>query len=226
MPSSILVRRIIEQALATSLRNRPGAIANEPIELSLVINRTLTEAFMDASAIFPEYFGVEQTAIFEGFGGWQRPQYAFAVYRLESATLGEVGIVFDRDRSADRLRPTVIERSQQYFPNPASPVGPTGGNLTVYFSRKPQVVVENALDSYIDGDFPDEFAPLLVYGLATYLATKDNRQDDILRCSAEYDSWRALWRGYLTNATLNPRLRYSPRSSPTKAQSTVTPEPL
>lgn len=221
---STTVRTIIEQAIGTSLRNRREAIANEPVELILVLRRHLTEAFMDSTAIFPEYFGTKVVVPFDvASGGWPRPANALSVYRIELPNGMETVVVFDRDRAAERLKPNVIERGRQYLPG-TSPGSPTSSDLTLYYVRAPEILPTGNIDVPIDAGFPDEFVPMLVYALAVYLATKDSRPDEVGQFTQEYQNWRDLWRAHLTGATTNNRLRFSPRSSMAKQQGTVTPE--
>jgi hypothetical protein len=221
---STTVRTIIEQAIGTSLKNRREAIANEPVELILVLRRALTEAFMDATAIFPEYFGTRVDVPFSApASAWLRPLAALSVYRIELPNGMEVVVVYDRDRNAERFKPSVIERGRQFLPG-LSAGSPTSADLTMYYVRAPETIPTGNIDVAIDAGFPDEFTPLLVYALAIYLATKDTRPDEVQRFTAEYENWRTLWRAHLSGATTNSRLRFSPRSSASKAQSQVTPE--
>lgn len=221
------VRTIVEAALGLSLRNRRTTIANEEVELVLAVQRLLNEVFGDAATAYPEYFGYKDTVTYSGaIGGWARPTSALAVYRIEKLDGTEVVVVSDRDRDAARFDPSLVERGRVFYSG-ASAGSPTTENLVFYFARRPVVLSlgSGALDQNIDSAFPDEFAAVLVYGLAIYLAQKDQRDGEIPLLAEQYQTWRSLWRQSLREATLNTRHRFAPRSVDTPSTNVTIKDP-
>lgn len=218
------VRSVIEQALGLSLRNRRDSIANETVELVLTIQRTLVEAFTDAATVYPEYFGFKEVVAYSGvISGWARPSRALSLYLIENDTGAEVTVLQDRDREAERFKPSVIERGRVFYPGTTSG-SPTAGNLTFYYSRSPVVLATGTVDQDVDSAFPDEFIPLLVYAVAVYFAQKDQRADELETLASQYGGWRTLWQQHLREATQNTRHRFAPRTFVTPETKVATKE--
>jgi hypothetical protein len=228
---------IFEQATGLSLRNRREAIADEASELVMVVNRLMTDAFLEAAAINPERFGLVDDVAFlaSPVGGWPRPARALSVYRIEGisgstspamANYTEIAVVPEHDLSADRWRPCVFERGGVFYSGRTTP-SPVGGSLRFYYARRPLLLAANSTPSSteIDSSFPDEMVPLIVYGVALYLAQKDNRAEEIAVLTAQYGEWRALWQRYLEQSTTAVRYRWAPRKSTTPAVQVLSKEP-
>lgn len=232
-----LLSTIFEQATGLSLRNRREAIANEPTEMTLVVNRLLTDAFLDAAAINPERFGLADDVAFlvAPVGGWPRPARALSVYRVEGisgstvptmANFTEISVVSERDLDADRWKPVIYERGGVFYPG-RSALSPTGGSLRFLYARRPVLLAadSNPSATEIDAGFPDEMVPLIVYGLALYLAQKDTRLDEANLLQQQYEQWRTLWQRYLEQGTVATRYRWAPRTATTTATKVLTQEP-
>lgn len=206
------VRTLVEQALGLSLRNRRESIANETTELVQVVQKGLMEAFGDAAGIYPEYFGTKEAVPFSGvLGGWARPSRALVVYRIENPSLVEVVVVGDTDRQAERFSPSVVERGRVFYPGETSG-SPTAGDLSMFYARSPVQLSLGTLDQDIDSLFPDDFINLLVLALGVYMATKDQRADEVPALQTQLDEWRQMWQGVLRQATTSTRYRFTPRT--------------
>lgn len=226
---------IFEQSLGLSLRNRRTSIAEEAGELILVINRLLTEAFADAIEINPEFFGFVDDVVFSGnpVNGWPRPARAMTVYRIEGVIgqttppLGgtEIQIAPERDKESVRFHPSVFERGRVFYSG-TSPESPTAGTLRFFYARRPTLLLIGApVTTDIDSGFPDEMVPLLIYGVAIYLAQKDSRTDELQVLSAQFELWKGLWQRYVEQTTLNIRYRWAPRRMVTPGTEVITQRP-
>lgn len=223
---SVTAQTIIQQAYGYSLRNRSGSVADEATELVNVINRLVLDAFLVAASLNPAKIGVADEVDFAvaPVNGWPRPARALSIYRIEAvggstapalADGTEVVVVPDEDRRANLLVPTIYERGDTFFPNPAGhSTSPTGGKLRILAARRPNLLTAGgSLTATIDPLFPDDMAGLLVVQLALYLAGKDGRTDELDKLVREEARWATLWEQYLSAATVVTQRRWAPRST-------------
>lgn len=196
---------ILDGAYAKSLKNKPGSIATESVELLQLVIRATRGLYAFAARINPTYFAESAVVAFAG-AGWARPQQAEAVFRIENAVPAEVVVVPFDDRGAEKGLPAVYAFGQVYRPASAGAPDPQAGNLTFFYSKRPTDPA--TLAATLDALWAEQFNELLILEVAIYLSIKDGRADELVSYRSDRDRWAALFGAFLEHETLNLRRRY------------------
>lgn len=187
------VQQVLTAAYAKSTKNRPGAIGTEATELVAVVGRALQGLFALGARVNPAFFGAS-AAVAYAAPGWARPADAEAVLRIESSAGQEVVVVPLEDRQAELGKPAVYQLGQVYR-GAGNALDPTSGTLTFYYARRAQVPA--ALADPLDPLWPEAYLELLVLEVASALALKDGRLDEVQALAAERNMWLARFVAFL-----------------------------
>lgn len=217
MPSVI---EILEGAYGTSKKNQPTELADEAVELTQVVFRSLSGMYAIAARFNPYYFGVVVTTVPSGGAGWVIPTGALVIPLVETVTGVEVDIVPWNERASADL-PAIAHLGNWFRPvggPPPSP-DPASESIDIYYSKAAdEPADENAT---IDVTWPEQFDDLLVHEVAVYLSLKDNRPEEIQGLMARRDQWLAQYISHLTSfvphqtsAFSNIKLHDDPRLVP------------
>lgn len=214
------VQEILLAAYSKSTKNKPGTIATESTELRQLVVRCLRSLYALAPRVNYTYFAgfADVQASPESGGptnqGWDRPQEAESVFRIErtTTTQGGVGSAGDEvvvvpydDRTAEEGMGAIYRIGQTYFPAGNAP-DPTGGELRVFFSRRPDDPA-TLLDP-LDSQWTEQFNEILVLEVAAYLAAKDGRGDEAALLRQEKAQWMLQFVAFLEHAEANERRRF------------------
>jgi hypothetical protein len=206
---------IITAAYNYSSKNKPGTIATEATELLQLVIRRLRRLYALAPRINYTYFAgfAEVDANAESGGpedeGWERPQEAESVFRIErtSHTVGgqgkprdEVKIVGYDDVKAEEGYGCVFRMGQTYF-SAGNPLDPTGGQLRIFFSRRP--TDPTTVNDPLDVQWTEQFNDLLILDVAAYLAAKDGRDAEAASLRAERKEWLQQFVMFLEHCEAN-----------------------
>lgn len=199
------VQDIVTGALTRSAKNSPGIIANNAVELVEVVRRAMAGLYSFAARINPTYFA-ESADVAPVAAGWQRPEAAESVFRIERTAGAEVVVVPLDDRAAEQGSPAVFTLGQLYRPagNPLDPVLPE--HLVFYYSKRPTrpALLTDTLDALWNESYND----LLISEVAVYLALKDGRMDEVEPVRADRDRWAMLFAAFLEHETVGTRRRF------------------
>lgn len=196
------VRQIIDAAYATSKKNQPGAIASETGELLEMVNRSLRGFFAEGARHNRKFFGRRIEVEFNAgaSGGWQRPEGAESVVRIEagddvkdgagstiSAGTQIVEVPFDQ-RNAEPGKPCIYSYGQVYY-SAGNERDPAEGDLIFFCSMRPALLTAlEGVEGTLDPLWPEQFNQLLILDVARYLAVKDGgREDEVAAFAAEYE---------------------------------------
>lgn len=214
------VQEILTAAYAKSTKNKPGTIATESTELLQVVIRSMRGFYAAAARVNPTFFAgvVEVTANAESGGpsgvGWERPQEAESIFRIERTrgTIGgagqpndEIALVPFDDRGAEAGMPSVFRMGQAFFSAGNTP-DPTGGEIRFLFSRRPLDVV--TLGDTLDPQWTEQFNELLVLNVAKYLSLKDGRADEAKDLTIQLTEWAPKFIAFLEHCEANERRRF------------------
>ena len=211
---------ILVAAYSKSTKNKPGTIATESTELLQLIIRSLRNLYALAPRINFTYFAgfADVQAQAESGGptnqGWERPQEAESIFRLERTTTtqggggssgDEVVIVPFDDRKAEEGLGAVYRIGQTFFPA-GNPLDPTGGELRFFFSRRPDSPA--SLTDPLDSQWTEQFDEILVLDVAAYLAAKDGRDSEAQLLRAERGQWMVQFIAFLEHCEATERRRF------------------
>ena len=197
-------RDIIEGSYGYSTKNQPNEIATETVELLGVVQRALHRVYEVAAEANPYYFASSAAVPFAA-SGWARPSTAELIWRIEDTTSAEVVVVPREDLLAEPETPAVYRFGQVYYP--AGNAGdPASGNLTFFYSRQAQTLTD--IDDTVEAAWPERFNQLLIIEVATYLAHKDARQEEVQWLVSEYGNWLQLFAAHLGHETANEVRRF------------------
>lgn len=200
----------ITAAVARSFRNMGDAAAS-PQELLGVLSRLFAGYYGEAADQNPAVFARRTVNIWTGTG-WDAPLDQYAVYRITWNGVPVVIVPFD-DPQADTSVPAIYRLGSQYFPA-GNPNDPVGTNLIWFYQPVPP-----AFASVLDDpptEWPQQFDERVICDLATYLAEKDGRPDDLAAMQREAAKWASLYSQWLAIADVNTVRRFSlPTQVPT-----------
>jgi hypothetical protein len=168
--------------------------------------------FQFAARVNPLMF-VRQVDVVFTAGYWQRPSDAESLFLIEAtgattpALTGEVLVVPYDDRNAFVGTPAVYRLGQRLYP--AGNAGdPTGGELRLFYSRRPAALT--ALASSTDNEFPDTFLPILEYEVAAFNARADGgREGELDVMLTERNRHITLFEQWLEHETQNETRRFA-----------------
>jgi hypothetical protein len=218
---STTVLDILVAAYARSLKNKPGTIATEATELLNLVTRLLRGWYAYAATVNYTVFAglVDVEAQAESGGpdqeGWERPEDAEVVFRIErtghttggsGAAQDEVVVVPYDDPHAEPGKGAVYRIGQVYFPA-GNAKDPTGGELRIFFSRRPSDPA--TVDDTLDPQWIESYNDLLILDVAIYLAVKDGRADEAQQLNAERTDWMQRFTNFLLHPEANERRRFA-----------------
>ncbi len=111
---------------------------------------------------------------------------------------------FDQ-RLAESGLPSVY-RLGQVFRSSGNASDPTSGDLTFFYAKTPTDAA--TLETSIDSMWPETYKELAVLEVATYLAAKDEREDETAYLVIERDKWLRMFLAFLEHETANERRSY------------------
>ena len=199
---------LMEAAYSKSTKNNPGAIATESTELFELVIRMLRKFFSVAARVNPLYFAGSSVVAAPGAAtGWDRPEGAESVFRIEEAGGTEVVVVPHDDRACESGLPAVYRLGKSYYTagNAGDP-DPATDALTFWYSRRPTDPTN--FTSVIDSQWEEAYNELVVLEIAAYLAHKDGRAEELQMLIKDRDEWLRLFIMFLEHETSNERRRY------------------
>lgn len=199
---------LLEIAYAKLMDVSPDRIATEGTELLTLINRAITGCYAFAARINPLFFGERAAVPYEVDLGWLRPQNAESVFRIEDPDGAEVAVLPIDQKNQNPGEPTVYELGQ-YYRSTGEDLSPVGGNLNVFYSRRPVLIDD--LEDEIDVAWPEAFNELLGLEIAMYLAMKAGMNEELGPLKGERDGWAARFSAFLQHSTANTRRAWSTR---------------
>jgi hypothetical protein len=174
MAVTTTVQDVLNQAYAKSLKNQPGLIANEPVELLGQVNRIMRSIYSMAASINPTFFG-KTAQMSEASGTWVEPDDSESVYYLtQDSDDAEVIVVPIDEQDAEPGELAVYSLGRVFQ---ASSSNPPAATLNVWYSKKADV--ETALADQLDQSWDEAYNELLVLEVAIFLAIKDGRQEEV-----------------------------------------------
>lgn len=169
------VQTILEQAVASSFRNRADTIATMATELVRKVDYRQKELFAVAAEVNPLFFGtqVPQAGV---AGSWSRPADAEIVFRIEYGPnpAQEIAVVPYDDRAAEPDW-SVYQLANSYIRTSVNHIADTD-TLNFWYARRPMTLT--GLGSFLDGVWPESYNDLLILPIAAYLARKDGRLEE------------------------------------------------
>jgi len=214
------VMDILIAAYARSIKNRPGTIATEATELLELVRRIQRYWYSYAATInYTVFAGLAEVQMSAESGGpltqgWERPDEAVTIFRVERTTRTEggegtdgteVSIVAYDDRGAEQGKGAIFRLGLAFFPA-GNPKDPTGGTLRFYFSRKPNDPA--TVDDLLDEQWRESYNDLFILDVAIYLAAKDGRADEVMQLNAERTEKVMAFTEFLKHPEANERRRF------------------
>lgn len=203
----------IVAAVARSYRNRGDVLAQPTEELLGVLTRLFFGYYAEAADQNPAVFAKRALVPWNTGGYWEVPSDQYSLYQMTTPTGAPVYVVPFDDLKAEPSEAAVYRLASRYFPagNPNDPV-----NVTLTFIYQPVPPVFSSLTDSPPTDWPEQFDERVIVDLATYLAEKDARPEDVQAMKAEAASWTALYARWLGIADVNTVRRFSvPQQVPT-----------
>lgn len=204
---------IILAAMGRSRQNLTTDLATYETELLALINRCLLSYFTMAAKMNPEYVG-SIVAVPEVSGTWQRPALAEIVWKIETAAGVVVAVIPPDDRQMEPGLPAVYRLGRTFYAAGRSN-DPTGA-LTLFCALRPAALTSTG--SQLPASWDTTYNELLILDVALYLATKDNRQDELARLQSEQNKWLELYQQFLRHETTAIRRRTGQPGTPTIAK--------
>lgn len=225
-------KQIIEAAYARSTFNDPDKLATNA-ELVGVVDRRLKQLYSVVARENPLYFGKRSAATVasqrsgETVFSWARPSDAELIFRLEAGAPGtagvltagkEIHIVPFEDQAAE-MSPKVYEFGQRYYspdgsgdPEPSA----TGDTVVFFYSKRhpdldSSVATDHASNT-LDGSWPEQFNDLVVLHVARYLATKDQRGEEVQVLMTEEASLHDVFMKHLAHENYGMKSRWGQRA--------------
>ena len=166
-------QEILEAAYATSLRNQPTIIADEPSELLAVVNRRLKAIYTISIRFDPTYFGASASVPL-ATGAYAEPEDAGSIFYMEQDSDGaEVVVVLIDEKDADPMKLCLYALGRSLWP--AGTNDPTG-NITMYYTK--EAATAATLGTTLDATWDEAHNDLLIQEVALFLAIKDGRAEE------------------------------------------------
>lgn len=221
---------IINAALARASANRPELLTTAETELLLELWRQMREVYALAARENPQFFAAVLFAPQEQVGdffGWAKPQNGIVFQiRATADTKDSSNFTVPNGKIVRPIPFTDTGEtsvSSPAFPATEAAVGDIGqvylplitsfwpytGHLNIYYSSDaPQ---PTTLASNLDPRWPESFNPILIAGLAEFLARKDGaRNDEADNFAAEKDRWANTFTQYLYDQQMHTLQRFRP----------------
>lgn len=199
--------------MARSFSNM-GDVAASTNELLGVLSRLFAGYYGEAADANPAVFAKRAVVVWDAGGFWPEPADQYAVYRITWNGNPVVVVPFD-DPQADVSVPAIYRLARNYYPA-GNPNDPSGVNLVWTYQPIPPSFA--SLTDVPPVAWPSQFDERVICDLATYLAEKDGRVNDIQTMKAEAGKWAALYGQWLAIADVNTVRRFSvPTQVPTPA---------
>ncbi len=200
-------QEIIDAAWATSIKNQPNTLAVAETELFNLVDRVLRKYYAAAARVNPIHFA-EQATVAHAPGppaGWARPDGSENVFRIEEADGTHVRVVPQDDKLAvGSIVPAVYELGRFFRVADTVPSGTPA--LEFYYTKRPLKPAD--VTGLLDPLWEEEFNELLVQEVALYLATKDNRTEEMQMFTKSRDEWASLYAAFLQHSTSDLHRRF------------------
>lgn len=211
---------ILEAAYATSSKNQPGLIADEPSELLAVVNRKLKAIYTLSIGVDPTYFGVS-SALTEASATWPEPEDAGAIFYLEQLSdSAEVVIVPVEEKDAEDEKLSVYSLGRTLI---GAGVNDPASTLTAYYTKEAEEAAD--LVSALDQTWDEAHNEFLIAEVALFLAVKDGREEEYAGLELDRNLTLNRFLAKLERHYANVRSRFGPRKE-IIAQSLVAPTDL
>lgn len=197
-------QQILTDSYAKSKYNQPGRIATESVELLGVINRVIRTFFQIGVRVNPTFFGDSLSVAFSS--GWARPTAAELIFKIVEDSSGDEVVVVPFDQLTAESGLPAVYRMGQVFLSAGNAGDPTSGALTFHYAKTPTDAA--TLGTSLDSMWPDTYKELAVLEVATYLAVKDDRKDEVAYLVGERDNWLRMFLAFLEHETVNERRSY------------------
>jgi hypothetical protein len=200
---------LMEWAYSKSLKNNPGQIATESVELFQLVIRTIRKFYSIGARVNPLFFADSELVTAPGSATpWARPEGAESVFRIDKDDGTEVVVVPFDDRTAESGKPGVYRIAKNYYEagNAGDP-DPAADDLTFWFAKRPDDPAD--YQSVIDAMWEEAYNELLVLEIAAYLANKDGRAEETAHLAAERDEWLRMFIMFLEHETANEVRRFA-----------------
>lgn len=192
--------QVIQRGLAKSSAARPETMAGgNSGELIVRLGRGIQEVFQVLARENPNVLGAVVPGVPFGSGGWSRPANALKVVKIlaDVGTIAnpvipagqEIFVVPFDDQQLYLGSPCVTEFGQMFLPT-AQAIDPSGGTVTIYICRQPNLPV--ALTDPLDALYPSAYESYLEFDIAAYAAKKDERDADVAAFNSEKSAQLAL----------------------------------
>ncbi len=202
----------IAAAVARSFRNM-GQPAASSDELLGVLSRLFHGYYAEAADQNPSLFALRASVAWNVGGYWIAPSDQYALYEIQAPGGEEIVVVPFSDPRAEPSVGAVFRLGLNYYPagNANDP-----SNVALTFTYQPVPPVFATLSAIPPTTWPAQFNERVICDLATYLAEKDGRADDIQAMQAEAGKWKRYYLTWLSMADSNTVRRFSvPQQVPT-----------
>jgi hypothetical protein len=209
-------RDIINAAYSRSTFNDPDKLATDS-ELIGVIDRRMKQLYSVVARNNPLYFGVvsEPVNYSAPLGGWKRPDDAELMVRVAKPDGTEVSIVPFDDREAE-MPPRVYQFGQVYRTVGLTGDPVMGDTLQFFYSRRHKDlnpgVQANLPANTLEESWPQQFNDLVVLHVAKYLATKDQRTEEVQLMMAEQQELMDIFMKHLAHENFGLVSRWGQRA--------------
>lgn len=203
------VQDILDGALGRSAASRLDMLEVDAPELLRVVQRALSRLYLFAARRRSSTFAQNVVVPYQSTAplGWPFPADLLSLLRVEFASGGgEIAVTRLDDRAGMYPMPAVAEFGRVLVVCGNSG-DPTNEDLRLYYAASAPTLA--ATSTPIPTAFPEMFHPLLELAVATYLARKEARADDLATFSAEESEWQAYFDAWLTDASIAPGDRFA-----------------
>lgn len=189
---------IITAAFSKSAAARPEVMTTSG-ELLTAIYSDLQDAFLKVAQENPYALGTAATVVFD-VNGWPYPDDLVRLIgvRATASTVASpavpsgatIALVPFNDPALAAPAASLVEFGRQ-LQSAGNATDPTGGELQVLYARAP--IQPTAITDPVDPLLPVPFYDIIIYGLAAYLAAKDEREADLVAFRGVRDAMVQQW---------------------------------
>lgn len=182
-----------------------GNVATSEPEMLGVLSRLFAGYYGVAAAGNPSLMGTRAIVPWNVGGYWVVPDDQYVLYEMKWSTAKVRVVPFDQ-LTANAGEPSVYRLGNKYYPA-GNAADPTGVALTFIYQPVPPVFA--SASSEPGDEWPDQFDEMVIVDLATYLAEKDARPEDLQSLASESAKWRGLYADWLGIADANTIRQFS-----------------
>lgn len=209
----------ITQAISTSYLNRGDVLAVDSTEMLSTLTRHFQKYYADAatqeSSVFAQIVAVP---VLTAPRRWVLPGDIDVLHHLEQNGQPVTVVPYEDRTEAEPSESCVYRLGYVLYPV-GNATDPTQNALTALYTPVPAAFT--ALGQSAPASWPTQFDGMVVDHLALWLASKDGRQDDVDRLTANMaggngsPGWTELYATWLGRASINVTRRFaSPRPVP------------